>query len=251
MNYQLIGDAMQTLLVNMQPGESVRAEVGALLFCNDAVTFDARRHSGLAGGVEQNATGGALAANSVAGHSVAYTTFSCVAPGGTVAFAQPYPGKIHPLELNGEAWLCQRDCLLCVSEGVEVETHLSRKFGSGLFINEGFTLLRLSGSGTAWIHLGGNEVETAIVAGRVMSVDAACLGLCQESVTVDLRFDGGFRNALFGGEGIFIASLGGMGTAFLQTMPLARLAGRIAAVSGDSSPAPIGAIGRIGNVLHE
>lgn len=251
MNYQLIGDATQTLLVNMQPGESVRSEPGNLLFCNDAIDFDARSHGGLAGGVQTAATGGALAAGAAGGHSVAYTEFACSAPDGTVALAAPYPGKIHPLELGAASWLCQRDSLLCVSQGVVVESFLARKMGAGLFGGEGFVLLRLSGTGTAWVHLGGDMVQTQVQPGHPVRIDPASLGCCTAGLAVDLRFQGGFRNALFGGEGSYLAELSGEGNALLQTVPLARLAGRIAAASGNNAPAAAGAFGRIGNVFGD
>lgn len=250
MNYQLIGDAMQTLLVNLQPGESVRAEPGALLFCNDALRFDARTHGGLAGGVERAVASGALAANPIGGHSVSHTNFECVAPGGSAAFCAPYPGKIHVLELSGEAWLCQRDCLLCFTSGITCEIALARKFGAGLFAGEGFVLLKLSGTGTAWIHLGGNMIESELAAGQKLQVDAGCLACCPQSVSVDLRFDGGYRNAYFGGEGTHFADLTGPGKALLQTMPLARLVARIATAGISSAPAPVGALGHVGDLFR-
>ena len=222
MNYQLIGDATQALLVHLQPGEGVSAEAGAMIFCNDAVRFETRMQAGLAGGIKRI----------VAGDHPVLTHFECTAPGGVVAFAAPYAGKIHTLELNGNAkggnnWFCQRDSLLCATTSVSVETAWMRRFGAGLFGGEGFILQKLGGSGTAWVHIGGNVVESELAAGQKMHVDAGCIACFESTVRCDIEFRGGFKNALFGGEGIWLAVLEGPGKVMLQTLPLARVAGRL------------------------
>jgi uncharacterized protein (AIM24 family) len=144
---------------------------------------------------------------------------------GQVAFAAPHPGKLKQIDLDpGRNWLCQRDSFLCATEGVEVNVAFTKRFGAGLFGGEGFILQRLSGDGTVFIHGGGNFVEFDLHPGQVLHVDTGCIVAFEESVGYDIKFVGGFKNALFGGEGLFLAVLQGPGKTILQTLPFSRLA---------------------------
>src|SRR4029079_4878320 len=134
------------------------------------------------------------------------------------------------LDLDARSsWLCQRDSFLCATAGVEINIAFTKRFGAGLFGGEGFILEKLSGAGTAMIHAGGNLVEFDLVAGQSIKVDTGCIVRCGEAVRYEIQFVGGFKNALFGGEGLFLAELTGPGKCILQTLPFSPLAGRILA----------------------
>jgi uncharacterized protein (TIGR00266 family) len=242
MNYQLIGDVMQALMLNLDPGEEVVAEAGAMLFSNGAVTFEAKSQGGLVGGLKRM----------VVGESLSLTHFHCIAPGGVVAFAAPYPGKVQAMPLEDTAWLCQRDSFLCATAGITSEIAFTRRFGGGLFGGEGFTLQRHSGTGTVFLHIGGNLVESTLAAGQTLRVDTGCIAAFEQSVNYDIEFVGGFKNALFGGEGLFLSTLTGPGKVILQTLPLSRLTGRLHNTGdGSSAGGAGGAHGDIGRVFAD
>jgi uncharacterized protein (TIGR00266 family) len=184
----------------------------------------------------------------VMGESLFLTHFECIAPGGMVTFAAPYPGKIQPMELKGQSWLCQRDSFLCASTGITNEIAFTRKFGTGLFGGEGFVLQKISGNGTAFLHIGGNVVESELQAGQRLRVDTGCIAAFEPSVSYDIEFVGGFKNALFGGEGLFLATLTGPGKVYLQTLPFSRLAGRILGSSNEGSSSTGGVGGTFGDI---
>jgi len=146
-----------------------------------------------------------------------------------VSFGAPYPGKIIPLDLSrmGGKILCQKDSFLCAARGIEIELAFTKKIGAGLFGGEGFILQRLEGDGMAFIHAGGTLIERNLAPGERLRVDTGCLAAFAPSVDYDIQFVGGFKNALFGGEGLFLATLTGPGIVYLQSLPLSRLADRI------------------------
>jgi uncharacterized protein (TIGR00266 family) len=150
-----------------------------------------------------------------------------------VAFAAPYPGKIVPLDLKalGGEVLCQKDGFLCAAKGVEIDVAFTKKIGTGLFGGEGFILQRLKGDGLAFIHAGGTVIERSLASGESLRVDTGCLVAFLPTVDYDIQFVGGFKNALFGGEGLFLAKLTGPGIVYLQTLPFSRLADRIVRAS--------------------
>lgn len=238
MNYQLIGDVMQALMVNLEPGEEIMAEAGAMLLCNEAIHFEAKMQGGLLGGLKRV----------VMGESLFLTHFRCLAPGGVVAFAAPYPGKVQAMELSGNAWMCQRDSFLCATSGIINEIAFTRKFGTGLFGGEGFILQRASGTGTLFLHIGGNVVESELREGQTLRVDTGCIACFEPSVNYDIQFVGGFKNMLFGGEGLFLATLTGPGKVILQTLPFSRLAGRILGSTNEGSSSTGGVGGTLGDV---
>jgi uncharacterized protein (TIGR00266 family) len=238
MNYQLIGDVMQALMLNLEPGDEVVAEAGSMLFCNQAVNFEAKMQGGLMGGLKRV----------VMGESLFLTHFHCMAPGGVVAFAAPYPGKVQAMPLEGNAWLCQRDSFLCATSGISSEIAFTRKFGTGLFGGEGFILQRHFGTGTLFLHIGGNVVESTLAAGQTLRVDTGCIAAFEPSVNYDIQFVGGFKNALFGGEGLFLATLTGPGKVILQTLPFSRLAGRINGTTSEGSSSTGGVGGTLGDI---
>lgn len=189
-------------------------------------------------GIEmQTSTGGGLFKGfkrMVTGESFFITTFLYTGSGkGHVAFGAPYPGKIIPLDLGqlGGGFLCQKDAFLCAARGIEIEVAFTKKMGAGLFGGEGFILQRLAGEGMAFVHAGGTVVKKELKRGESLRVDTGCLVAFSPSVTYDITFVGGFTNALFGGEGLFLARLVGPGLVYLQSLPFSRLADRIFAAS--------------------
>jgi len=170
----------------------------------------------------------------VTGESFFITTFMNNYKGKQkVAFGAPYPGKIVPVDLAAHKgrFLCQKDSFLCAANGIEIEVAFTRKIGAGLFGGEGFILQRLEGNGLAFVHAGGTLIERELQAGETVKLDTGCLAAMDVSVDYDIEFIGGFKNALFGGEGLFMARLTGPGTVYMQSLPLSRLADRIASAA--------------------
>ena len=171
-----------------------------------------------------------------------------------VAFGAPYPGKILPMdlaELGGEM-ICQKNSFLCAAKGVAISIAFQKKIGVGLFGGEGFILQRLQGDGLAFIHAGGTLVEKTLPAGARLRVDTGCLVAMQPSIDYDVEFVGGVKNALFGGEGLFLATLAGPGRVWLQSLPLSRLADRIIASApkaGGSRKGEGSVLGTLGGLL--
>lgn len=168
----------------------------------------------------------------VTGESFFITTFLYNGRGkGHVAFAAPYPGKIIPLDLSSGSMLCQKDAFLCAAQGIEIEVAFTKKIGAGLFGGEGFILQRLEGKGMAFVHAGGTVIERSLAPGEELHMDTGCLAAFSTSVDYDIKFVGGFKNALFGGEGLFLAKLTGPGCVYLQSLPFSRLADRLRAAA--------------------
>lgn len=222
--YRIEGDDLQLVEIALDPGEGVRAEAGALLYMGEGIEMEVSTGGGLLRGLQRM----------LAGDSFFITTFANVGRKTSfVAFAAPYPGKIIPLDLHalGGRFFCQKDSFLCAARGVEIEVAFTRRLGTGIFGGEGFILQRLDGEGYAFVHAGGTVVERDLYAGETLRIDTGCLVGFAPTVDYDIQFVGGFKNALFGGEGIFLAKLTGPGKVFLQSLPFARLADRIVAAA--------------------
>ena len=220
-DFTLKGDDMQLVEVELDPGEGVRAEAGTMLYMSDGIEMQTDTGGGMFKGFKRM----------VSGESFFITTFTYSGPAkGQVAFAAPYPGKIVPVDLSQhDGFLCQKDAFLCADQDVDVEVAFSKKLGAGLFGGEGFILQRLTGSGWAFVHAGGTIVERELEPGQTLRVDTGCVAGFSGKVDYDINFVCGFKNALFGGEGVFLAKLTGPGTVYLQSLPFARLADRIVA----------------------
>lgn len=220
-DYRVLGDDMQLVEIALDPGEAVRAEAGAMLYLTSDVEIQTSTGGGVFKGLKRI----------FAGESFFITSFLNAGGSGKAlaAFAAPYPGKIIPLDLQklGGRFLVQRDGFLCAAAGIEIEVAFTKKLGAGLFGGEGFILQRLTGDGMAFVHAGGTVVRRELEAGETLRVDTGCLVAFSESVDYDIQFIGGVRNALFGGEGLFLAKLTGPGPVFLQSLPFSRLADRI------------------------
>jgi uncharacterized protein (TIGR00266 family) len=229
--YQIVGDDMQFVEVTLDPGEVVIAEAGAMMYMTDGIRMetvfgDPSKDQGLLGKLFE------AGKRMVTGESLFLTTFGA---GGSkreqVAFAAPYPGKIVPAhldELGGEL-ICQKEAFLCAARGVQVGIAFQRKVLTGLFGNEGFIMQRLTGDGIAFLHAGGTISRRDLGVGETLRLDTGCLVALQPTVDYDIEVTGGIKNAVFGGEGLFLATLRGPGTVWVQSLPFTRLAGRILA----------------------
>ena len=242
-DYKIFGDDMQLVEIELDPGEGCRAEVGAMMYMEDDIEMQTTTGGGLFKGFKRMLTG----------DSFFISTFLYNGQSkGHVAFGAPYPGKIIPLPLNemGGQFLCQKDAFLCAAQGIDIDIAFTKKLGAGLFGGEGFILQRLSGNGLAFIHAGGTVIEKQLGPGERFRVDTGCLVGMQPGVDFDIKFIGGFKNALFGGEGLFLAELRGPGTIYLQSLPFSRLADRMmaAARSGNRGESK-GAAGLGGDIL--
>jgi len=223
-DYKIYGDDMQIVEIELDSGEGVRAEAGAMMYMEDGIEMQTSTGGGMFKGFKRIFTG----------ESFFITTFLYNGRGkGHVAFGAPYPGKIIPLELDklGGKFLCQKDAFLCAAKGIEIEVAFTKKIGAGLFGGEGFILQRLEGDGLAFIHAGGTIIKKELKQGESLRVDTGCLVAFSPSVDYDIQFIGGFKNSLFGGEGLFLARLTGPGLVYLQSLPFSRLADRIFAAS--------------------
>ena len=220
-SYCIYGDDLQLVEVELDPGEGVRAEVGTMTYMEQDIKMQTDTGGGIFRGLKRMVTG----------ESFFITTFLNQAQiARKVAFAAPYPGKIIPLDLTeiGGRFICQKDSFLCAAAGIEIEVAFTKRLGAGLFGGEGFILQRLEGEGLAFLHAGGTIIEKVLEAGEELRVDTGCIVGFAPSVDYDIQFIGGFKNALFGGEGMFLARLKGPGRVYLQSLPFSRLADRIA-----------------------
>ena len=222
--HNIIGDDLQLVEILLDPGEAVRAEAGAMTYMTDGIEMQTSTGGGLFKGLKRMITGESFFITSFANKG---------SDKATVAFAAPYPGKVIPLDLakKGGSFLCQKDSFLCAAKGIEIEVAFTKKIGAGLFGGEGFILQRLEGDGLAFVHAGGTVVRKKLGSGETLRVDTGCLVAFSPSIDYDIKFVGGFKNALFGGEGVFLAQLKGPGTVYLQSLPFSRLADRIIAAS--------------------
>jgi uncharacterized protein (TIGR00266 family) len=242
-DYEIIGDDLQLVEIELDPGEAVRAETGAMCYMDEGIAM-------------QTGTGGILGGlkRMVTGESFFITSFINMGAGRKkVAFAAPYPGRIVPLDLArlGGRILCQKDSFLCAAQGTEISVALTKRFGAGLFGGEGFILQRLEGDGMAFVHAGGTVIRKDLAPGQTMKVDTGCIVAFEETVDYDIKFVGGFTNALFGGEGLFLATVKGPGTVYLQSLPFSRLADRIGSAASRHRTDEVkrGGDSIIGNIL--
>ena len=230
-DYEVYGDDMQFVEVELDPQEMVIAEAGAMMYMTSAVQMETR--FGDPSKEDQGLMGKIFSAGKrlLTGESLFMTTFTHGGGGGKerVAFAAPYPGKIVPMDLAqlGGELLCQKSSFLCAARGVSIGIAFTKRFGAGLFGGEGFILTRLTGDGVAFVHAGGTLRQIRLAPGETLKVDTGCLVAFQPSVSYDIRFVGGIKNTFFGGEGLFFAEMTGPGDLWLQSLPFSRLADRV------------------------
>ncbi|HEX8169859.1 MAG TPA: TIGR00266 family protein [Thermoanaerobaculia bacterium] len=240
MDYKIVGDVMQALQITLRQGEEIYAEAGSMLYMGNGVELQARMQGGIVKG---------LMRKFLAGESMFMSVFRCNAPEGKMALANPIAGKIFPLELRGNTVLAERNAFLCGIGQVDLSIAFTKRFGAGLFGGEGFILQKLSGNGLVFLHAGGNMIEFDLAPGEQLRVDTGCIVSMADTIHYDIQYVGGFRNALFGGEGLFFASLTGPGHVVLQTLPFSRFANRIAAAVGARRDESKGVAGIGGNLI--
>lgn len=231
-DYEIFGEEMQYVEVTLDPGETVIAEAGGMMYMTPDVQMETV--FGDPSAQQTGFLGKLMSAGKrvLTGESLFITTFT--AAGNTrqkVAFASPYPGKILVMDLSqlGGEIICQKDAFLCAARGVQIGIAFQKKFGVGLFGGEGFIMQRLTGDGLAFVHAGGTIMKWTLAAGEVLKLDTGCLVALRPSVSYDIQFVGGIKNTLFGGEGLFFATLTGPGEVWCQSLPFSRLAGRVLA----------------------
>lgn len=233
-DYEIFGDDMQYVEIELDPEEAAVAEAGGMMYMADGIDMETVFGDGSGGKPGLfNALVGA-GKRLLTGESLFMTVFVNKARDKRrVAFAAPYPGKIVPMKLDelGGTIICQKDAFLCAAKGVSVGIAFQKRLGVGLFGGEGFIMQRLDGDGLAFVHAGGTLAERTLKPGEMLRVDTGCIVAMQSSVQYDIEYVGKIKSALFGGEGLFFATLRGPGRIWLQSLPLSRLANRIYAAA--------------------
>jgi len=255
-DFEIFGQEMQFVEVELDPGESAVAEAGAMMYKQPSITLETVFGDGSHGGQGGSFMNKLLGAGKrlVTGESLFTTVFTHTGTGkARVAFGAPYPGSIIPVRLDevGGTLVCQKDSFLCAAKGVAIGIFFQRKILTGLFGGEGFIMQRLDGDGLVFIHAGGCVTEKVLAPGEMLHVDTGCVVAFEQQVNFEVRQVGGVKSALFGGEGLFFAELTGPGRVWLQSLPFSRLAGRMlaAAPQHGGSQGEGSILGGIGNLI--
>jgi len=251
--FTIFGDDIQFVEIMLDPGETILSEAGAMMYMDSAITTDTIFGDGSAQ-TQNSGIGGKLmsaAKRALTGESLFMNTFkNSAAEKKCVAFAAPYPGKIIPFDLSqyGGVLICQKNAFLCAAFGVSIGIALQKKIGVGLFGGEGFIMQRLEGDGLTFMHAGGTIIKKELAAGEILKLDTGCLVALTQSVNYDIQFAANIKTALFGGEGLALATLTGPGTVWLQSLPFSRMADAIISASklGGGNKDEGSAIGKIG-----
>lgn len=254
-DYEIFGDDMQTVEVELDPYETVIAEAGAMNWMEDSINFEAKMGDG---SEPEKGIFGKLfdgAKRALTGESLFITHFTNIGQGKKrVAFAAPYPGKIVAIDMAriGERIICQKDAFLCAALGTKVSIAFNKRLGAGFFGGEGFILQMLEGDGMAFLHAGGTIVKKQLN-GQTLKVDTGCIVGFTDGITYDIQRAGNLKSMFFGGEGLFLATLSGYGTVYLQSLPFSRLADRIiqsAPSSGGNRKGEGSVLGGLGDLLN-
>jgi uncharacterized protein (TIGR00266 family) len=253
-DYEIIGDDIQIVEIELDPGETVIAEAGAMNYMDDGITFEAKMGDGSQ--PESGFFGKLMGAGQrvLTGESIFLTHFTNQGAGKKrVAFAAPYPGKIIPIDMtkvNGEL-MCQKDAFLCAALGTEIGIAFNKRLGTGFFGGEGFIMQRLQGDGRAFVHAGGTVIKKKLN-NETLRVDTGCLVAFTRGIDYDIQRAGSLKSMFFGGEGLFLATLRGTGVVLLQSLPFSRMADRIlqhAPSVGGSQKGEGSVMGGIGRLL--
>ena len=253
-DYRIIGEEMQYVEIELDPNETAVAESGSFMMMDDGIQMQT-----IFGDGSQQQNGGGLLGKLLGagkrllvGESLFMTAFTNAGSGKKkVCFASPYPGKIIPLDLQqlGGKVIAQKDAFLCAAKGVSIGIDFQRKLGTGIFGGEGFIMERLEGDGMAFVHAGGHVFSRELQAGELIKIDTGCLVALTQHVDYDIQFVGGIRNTIFGGEGLFFATLKGPGTVWIQTLPISRLASRVLSYGTTHRKEEGSILGGLGNLL--
>lgn len=231
-DYRIIGEEMQYVEIELDPMETAVAEAGSFMMMDDGIQMDTILGDGSGSAGQSSLLGRLMSAGKrvLVGESLFLTTYTNIGQGKKrVSFAAPYPGKIIPLDLQqlDNKVICQKDAFLCAAKGVSISIEFQKKLGTGLFGGEGFIMERLEGDGLAFVHAGGHVTERTLAPGEVVKIDTGCIVGFTSQIDYDIEFVGGIKNTIFGGAGVFFATLRGPGTVWIQTLPISRLAHRI------------------------
>lgn len=251
-DFKIFGEEMQYVEIELDPNETAIAEAGSFMMMEDGIKMEtifgdgSQQQKGLLGKV--------LSAGKriLVGESLFMTSYSNVSQiKKKISFASPYPGKIIPLDLNtlGGKITCQKDAFLCAAKGVAIGIEFQKKLGTGLFGGEGFIMEKLEGDGMAFVHAGGHVTQRELQPGELLKVDTGCIVAFTKSVDYDIQFVGGIKNTIFGGEGVFYATLRGPGTVWIQTLPISRLASRILSYGSVKRKEEGSLLGGLGNMM--
>lgn len=252
-DYTIVGEEMQYVEIELDPNETAIAESGSFMMMDDGIQMQT-----IFGDGSQNQGGGLLGKlwgagkRLIVGESLFMTAFTNASMGKKrVSFASPYPGKIIPLDLLqlGGKVIAQKDAFLCAAKGVSIGIDFQRRLGTGIFGGEGFIMEKLEGDGMAFVHAGGHVFKRELQAGELIKIDTGCLVALTQTIDYDIQFVGGIRNTIFGGEGLFFATLRGPGKVWIQTLPVSRLASRILSYGTVNRKEEGSILGGIGNIL--
>ena len=254
-DYQIFGEEMQYVEIELDPQEAVVAEAGSFMMMDQGIEMETIFGDGST--KDQGFLGKMMGAGKrlLTGESLFMTVFyNNISGKKKVSFATPYPGKIIPIDLdrfNGK-FICQKDAFLCAAKGVSVGVEFSKRLGRGFFGGEGFIMQKLEGDGMAFVHAGGTTAVKELAAGEKLKVDTGCIIGFDATVDYDIQFVGGIKNTLFGGEGMVFATLTGPGTVYIQSLPFSRLASRVFAAApqgGGKDKGEGSLLGGLGNFL--
>jgi uncharacterized protein (TIGR00266 family) len=253
--YAIIGEEMQFVEIELDPNEGVISEAGSFMMMEDDIKMETLFGDGSA---QDNSVMGKIfgaGKRLLTGESLFMTAYYNNGIGKKkVSFASPYPGKIIAIDLKkfGGKFICQKDAFLCAAKGVSIGIEFSKKLGRGLFGGEGFIMQKLEGDGMAFVHAGGTTALKELGVGEKLKVDTGCIIGFDNTVSYDIEFIGGIKNTLFGGEGLFFASLTGPGTVYIQSLPFSRLAKRVwmaAPKAGGTQKGEGSILGGLGDLL--
>jgi uncharacterized protein (TIGR00266 family) len=253
-DYKIFGEEMQYVEIELDPNETAIAESGSFMMMDDGIQMQTIFGDGSQNQAGSGLLGKLLGAGKrlLVGESLFMTAFTNTAYGKKrVSFASPYPGKIIPLDLMklGGKVIAQKDAFLCAAKGVSIGIDFQKRLGTGIFGGEGFIMERLEGDGMAFMHAGGHVFERILQPGELIKIDTGCLVALTQTVDYDIQFIGGIRNSIFGGEGLFFATLRGPGKVWIQTLPVSRLASRILSYGTTHRKEEGSVLGGLGNLL--
>ncbi|WP_338874572.1 TIGR00266 family protein [Spirosoma sp. SC4-14] len=253
-DYKIIGEDIQIVEIELDPNETVIAEAGSMLFMEDGIVFETKMGDGSQ--PDQGFLGKLLQAGTrvITGESLFMTHFTNRGVGKRkVAFAAPYPGTVMPVNLAnvyGNTLIVQKDAFLCAALGTKLSIQFNQRLGSGFFGGEGFILEKIQGDGMAFIHAGGVVVERTLN-NETLRVDTGCVVGFEPSISFDIQRSGGLKSMIFGGEGIFLATLRGTGKVWIQSMPISKLVQRLAPNGGQAHKEGGSVLGHLGNLFED
>lgn len=251
-DYRIYGEEIQIVEIELDPQETAVAESGSFMMMDQEIQMQTMFGDGSQS--NQGILGKLMSAGKrmLTGESLFMTAFTNVGQGKKrVSFAAPYPGKIIPMDLSlmGGKVICQKDAFLCAAKGVSIGIEWQRKLGTGIFGGEGFIMEKLEGDGMAFVHAGGLVLEKELMPGQVLKIDTGCLVAYTSGVAFDVEFVRGIKNMVFGGEGLFFATLRGPGKVWVQSLPISRLASRIVSYGTVRRKEEGSILGGLGNIL--